>query len=785
MNYCMSKNYKLFRIVLFLAIFSLLLLPLSKHSTSASKRSSAGQNPAPIEVAMDTAVPQDGLLTIYGSLRLGGEIGYPVAAGDINGDGRADVISCGMYATAGGGNRLNNGLINFYISDGRDTGSVDLAQNPPNNFKLVGANAGDLLGTSASANGDVNGDGFRDVALGAANDDGPDNGRFNCGAVYLVYGAQNFNLNADLLTVNGAPPPGIVAIYAPQASARAGIWVDEGDVDGDGFADVVIGADQITDGALNHIGGAYVVFGAANLPSVIDLAAPPAGVRTAVILGAGHEDHWGAALQVGDVNNDGLGDIIIGGSIFRDSASYVTPTQDNGHDSFGASFGGQRERCGEVYVVYGTRTWGATIDLRTPPVTATHVIGAVAGDLLGSQVHSADLNGDGRTDLIVGALQAVAPDPGVGNTGAVYVIYGAANLVGATIDLANADAAGLRVVKIYGELPGDCAGDSVRAFDINKDGRAELFIGSPEHTFTINGDLREDTGDTIIIFGQSAFLPSVIKFYDPPPAPKLYMLAGSDSNDGGDEFSYRLWGGDVDGDGYTDYIANAMHGDGAGDGLANAGQVHIFSGKKLSAKLGLLPPPDPAPTVVASTSLFANGQAVQQANAGQSGLRVVVNGTNFTPATQVFINGNLVTSHIPADAQLAATQRTVELDENLSIRNAAGNLLVRVKNPNSNLSNEVSAGKLVGPEITSIRLKVKGSGKLVFNINGTNFPANAGVSITVNGAPLTVKGVTVETGELITAVIKPGAAPPSGSVMKVRVTTPAGVQSNEVLVTKP
>jgi hypothetical protein len=264
------------------------------------------------------------------------------------------------------------------------------------------------------------------------------------------------------------------------------------------------------------------------------------------------------------------------------------------------------------------------------------------------------------------------------------------------------------------------------------------------------------------------------------------MLAGSDNFDGGDEFSYRLWGGDVDGDGYTDYIANAMHGDGAGNGVANAGQVHIFSGKKLSAKLGLLPPPpDPTPPVVTSTSLFAGGQAVQQANAGQSGLRVVVNGTNFTPDTQVFINSSLVVSHLPGDAQLAATQRTVELDENLNIRNSAGTLLVRVKNPNSNLSNEVSAGRLVGPEISSIGLKVKASGKMVVKINGTNFPTNAGVSVTVNGQAITLKAITVETPEFMTAVIKPDAAPPSGSVMRVRITTPSGIQSNEFSVTKP
>ena len=86
---------------------------------------------------------------------------------------------------------------------------------------------------------------------------------------------------------------------------------------------------------------------------MIDLASPPAGVRTARIAGQGQEEHWGAALQIGDLNNDGIGDIIIGGSIFRDSGSYVTPNdQDSGHNNFGASLPG-RPGCGAAYVIYG------------------------------------------------------------------------------------------------------------------------------------------------------------------------------------------------------------------------------------------------------------------------------------------------------------------------------------------------------------------------------------------------------------------------------------------------
>jgi hypothetical protein len=294
-----------------------------------------------IELAVDTAnFNQDGLLVLFGGLRLQGDIGLPVAAGDVNGDGRADVMFCGMYGSTG--NRENNGVVNFYLSDGRDSGYVDANQNPASIFKLAGQRSGDLLGTSASANGDVNGDGLRDVAIGAACQDGPNGGiADNRGAAYVVFGSRTFNLNRPQYN-DGNPPPGVIAIYGPQPGGM-GIWIDEGDVDGDGLADVIIGSDEINSGAGQHVGGAYIVFGSPSLPSVIDLASPPEGVRTALDHRCKQEDHWGAALQVGDINNDGIGDVIIGGSIDRDSGSYVTPTIRNGHNFFAANFNGQRE----------------------------------------------------------------------------------------------------------------------------------------------------------------------------------------------------------------------------------------------------------------------------------------------------------------------------------------------------------------------------------------------------------------------------------------------------------
>ena len=745
----------------------------------------AGAQGGAIELAVDAAnINQDGLLILFGGLRLQGQIGLPVAAGDINGDGRADVIFCGMYGSIG--SRENNGIVNFYISDGRDSGFVNASENPPNIFKLAGQRSGDLLGTSVSVNGDVNGDGIRDVAIGACLWDAPGAGvGDNRGAAYVVLGSRNFNPANDLSTMDGTPPPGVIAIYGPQSGGRMGIWIDEGDVDGDGFADIVIGSDQINTGGGQHVGGAYIVFGASNLPPVIDLASPPAGVRTARITGQGEEDHWGAALQIGDLNNDGIGDIIIGGSIFRDSGSYVSPNDQNtGHNNFGVSLPG-RPGCGAAYVIYGQQNWPANIDLRTPPANATHVIGAHAFDLLGSQVHSGDLNGDGRNDLVLGALQAMAPD-NKGKTGAVYVVYGAPNLPGSTIDLADPDSSGLRVTTIYGEHHLDCAGDSVRTYDINKDGLSDLFIGSPERTFDIGAEEREDAGVTEIIYGQRDFLPPVIKLYDPPTSPRIFRLAGAHGDlqgiAGGDEFSYRLTGGDVDGDGYIDYIANAMHGDGFNNSLTNAGNVYIFSGKKLSAKLGMLPP-DQTPTPALTTAnLLLNGQVVQQASAGQSGLVVRVNGTGFRADTEIQINGLPVISHAGAGPD----QRLVNLDENTTIRNSTGALSVRARNTiptPSEFSNQVNAGSLVGPEITSIKVKKKASGLLILKIHGLNFPADATVTITADGSAVPVQSASFDPPDYASVKINAASAPTSGTLMRVRVGTSQGVQSNEFTVT--
>ena len=106
---------------------------------------------------------------------------------------------------------------------------------------------------------------------------------------------------------------------------------------------------------------------------------------------------------------------------------------------------------------------------------------------------------------MIGALQALAPD-NVGKTGAAYIVYGAPALVGATIDLANPQASGLHMTTFMA-TPSRLRRRLGSLLRHKQRRQSELFIGSPERTFEVNGEEREDTGVTELIYGQCDFLP--------------------------------------------------------------------------------------------------------------------------------------------------------------------------------------------------------------------------------------------------------------------------------------
>ena len=183
--------------------------------------------------------------------------GYSVAsAGDVNGDGFADVIvganadAHGTFGTASGVRR-RRALPPTSISR-RSTA-------PPASSSAARRTVTSVGGSVASA-GDVNGDGFADLIVGAI---GNDSSFTNAGASYVVFGkASGFAATIDLASLDGSTGFKLSGVAADDAVAAR--WLRPADINGDGFADVIVGAYYADPHGIASAGASYVVFGKAS-----------------------------------------------------------------------------------------------------------------------------------------------------------------------------------------------------------------------------------------------------------------------------------------------------------------------------------------------------------------------------------------------------------------------------------------------------------------------------------------------------------------------------------------
>lgn len=348
------------------------------------------------------------------------------------------------------------------------------------------------------ATGDVNGDGYADAIVGAPH--GDPGLVVDAGRVLVRFGPA-FVAEQTLV----AP--------AAQMSADFGYAVACGDVNGDGFADVLVGEPDTQIGLALDVGRAYVFFGP-TLTTSVTLNQPVAQ--------AGAD--FGQAVAIADLTGDGIGDAIVGAPEAKLGA--VTS--------------------GQVYV-YAGPTLGTVTTVNDP--------NAAAGAHFGWSVAAGDTDADGKQDLVVGI-----PDGAVGasiEAGRIRVFLGPGL------------ATSILVVEPTTEV-GANYGTTVACGDVNGDGRADIATGIPDaKALGIN-----DSGEAAVAFGPTFTSQIVVR----EPSVEL-----------GADFGASVALGDTNGDGFADLCVGAS--DATAATLTDAGEAFLFLGPGLTAASNLVPEP--------------------------------------------------------------------------------------------------------------------------------------------------------------------------------------------------
>ena len=583
------RNLPLSATILVLALTAILSIPIvwyatpvedSAQQTATADQSASGTRASPTvslnmqgEIDLSTQAQFD-IIGKKGGSPSGDGLGQYAVFGDINGDGKEDLLISAKYApmnTSVTPNVLGPGEVYvFYNKPRQDFASViDLASTTPD-LIIRGENSSDEFGASiAIAN--VNGDGYNDIIIGAPGYGLPAIGpliyRQNIGATYVIFG----NTKANLGTFRDMTIPGQrgVLIRGEKDAEYSGTSVCAGDIDNDGYDDIVVGTPQmvrfIWDGAIwkpDMTGGVYVHWGRASWPSLIECnytwCAPGSEHFGVKILGKALGDVMGKCVVMADINNDTYSDIIIG-----------APAADGWNDSIPSA--------GEVYVVCGNKRAQFPHNATIENMANLTLMAKDMDDAFGTALGTGNVDGDEYLDILMSSPSADGPSEQRSNCGEACLFYGNSYIANGLSKAGTPVASKAYNItqKTDVLITGAGFGDNLGAFaglkDIDGDGLADIMLAAT------NGDGRsdavQDSGEAYVIYGHQRL--GMQASYDIAQGAEDLVIYGAGMSD---MLGSCMACGDLDGDSVGDLVLGAMAADGPSNMRKSCGEAYGIFG---------------------------------------------------------------------------------------------------------------------------------------------------------------------------------------------------------------